>query len=40
MSQAAGTPTKVVTEVRVGGVNDTQRRRRNQLDEVYSIETL
>lgn len=40
MSQAAGTPTKVVTELRVGGVNDTQRRRRNQLGEVYSIASL
>lgn len=40
MSQAAGHPAKGVTQVRVGGVNDTQRRRRNQLTEVYSIQEL
>ena len=40
MSQAAGTPTKGVTEVAVGNVNDTQRRRRNRLQETYSTEAL
>lgn len=40
MSQAAGTPTKLVANVAFGNVNDTQRRRRNRLQEVYSAEDL
>lgn len=38
----AGTPPshKPVTHVRVGGVMDTQRRRRNQIPEIYSDVTL
>lgn len=40
MSQAAGTPTRGVTEVAVGTVTDTQRRRRNRLIEAYSFESL
>jgi len=41
MSQVAPTPSgKGVTEVRVGGVNDTQRRRRNKLVEAYSVQPL
>ena len=33
MSQAAGTPSKGVTQIGVGRVVDTQRKRRNRLDE-------
>jgi hypothetical protein len=40
MSQAAGSLSKTVAAVAVGNVNDTQRRRRNQLPEVYSNLTL
>lgn len=40
MSQATGTPTRGVTSVAVGNVNDTQRRRRNRLQETYHFETL
>jgi len=40
MSQAAGTPTRGVTNVAFGNVNDTQRRRRNRLQETYSSEAL
>jgi len=39
MSQA-GITSKGVTEVAVGDVTDTQRRRRNRLQEVYSFEPL
>jgi len=40
MSQAAGTPSKGVTQVAVGNVTDTQRRRRNRLQETYAFESL
>ncbi len=40
MSQAAGTPSKGVTQVAVGRVTDTQRRRRNRLDEDYQFASL
>jgi hypothetical protein len=41
MSQnSTGSSGKGVTQVAVGGVNDTQRRRRNRIDEVYSVEDL
>jgi hypothetical protein len=40
MSQAAGTLSRVVAQVAVGNVTDTQRRRRNRLNETYSFETL
>lgn len=36
MSQAAGTPIRGITNVKVGNVTDTQRRRRNQLQETYA----
>jgi len=36
MSQAGAGTAKEITEVRVGNVSDTQRRRRNALNEVYS----
>ena len=37
MTQVAGQSSKLVQEIRVGDVTDTQRRRRNQLQEVYSV---
>jgi hypothetical protein len=36
MTQVTGQLSKIVTQVRVGDVTDTQRRRRNQLPEIYS----
>lgn len=35
MSEATGSPTKLITRVSVGTVTDTQRRRRNRLVETY-----
>lgn len=40
MSQATGTPTKIVDSVSVGSVVDTQRRRRNRLQENYTTVSL
>lgn len=40
MSNSAPAPSKPVTAVRVGRVNDTQRRRRNRLTEQYSVATV
>lgn len=37
MGQTGSGTVKAITEVRVGGVNDTQRRRRNNIPEVYSV---
>jgi hypothetical protein len=40
MSQALTGPPKLITRVGYGDVVDTQRRRRNQLQETYSFATL
>jgi hypothetical protein len=40
MSQVGAGSSKGVTQVRVGDVNDTQRRRRNRLQETYVVRTL
>lgn len=40
MSQALAGPPKLITRVGYGDVVDTQRRRRNQLQETYSFATL
>ena len=40
MTQVVGGTSKVITQVAVGNVTDTQRRRRNQLPETYSFRSI
>lgn len=40
MTQVASASSRRVTQIAIGDINDTQRRRRNQLPEIYTFRTI